>query len=179
MGNVHAQVGLLTFAWYPDGVDELHGTWEPGHDVVVLAAGYFGYDVLNCVVRKYDWAFTMHGIVCFACYTLATTPFLERDVLYYLSWEMTTVVFNLIRAERGDTPGKEVYKRIFFVLFFVVRICCGYGYTAGFVCRMWPRLRLGEWMLPLFMGMVSVANGLNTFWFAKLVQRALVIHLDS
>ena len=170
---MYDKLGLLTFACYPDGTDDLHGTWQPGHDIVVLAAGYFAYDVLNCFVRKYDWAFTVHGIACFVCYLLATTPFLERDVLYYLSWEATTVVFNLLRAERGDTPRKETYKRLFFVLFFVVRICCGYGYTVGFVRRVWPRLRPGEWMLPLFLGIVAIANGLNTFWFAKLMRKAL------
>ena len=170
---VHDQLGLLTFAYYPNDMDDLYGTWGPGHRVVVLAAGYFGYDVLNCMVRKYDWAFTAHGIVCFVCYLLATSPFLERDVLYYLSWETTTVVFNLIRAERGDTTRKEVYKRLFFVLFAAVRICGGYGYTVGFVRRVWPRLQPDEWMLPLFFGIVVVANGLNTFWFIKLVRRAM------
>lgn len=171
------QVGMLVFSQYPEKISDVGGTWEPGYAIVVIAAGYFGYDILNCIVRRYNWAYIVHGTVCFVCYFLvATNHTFERDSIFFLSWEITTVVLNLIKAETRNSRKKRMYKKVFFVLFLLVRIVGGCVYTVRFLRKICFLNCSGFYwttMVP-FCIISCVANGLNTFWFAKLMYMAVL-----
>ena len=167
---------MLVLSQYPEEIIDVGGTWGPGNVVVVVAAGYFGYDILNCIVHKCNWAFIVHGIICFTCYYLvATCHVFEKDSIFYLSWEISTIALNLVKAKNQNFQTKQLNKKLFFVLFFIVRIVGGYGYTFNFVTRVWPRLFIGrDREVILVMVIINcIANGLNTFWFTKLVHMAL------
>ena len=166
---------MLVLSQYPEEIVDVGGTWGPGHAVVVVAAGYFGYDILNCIVHKSNWTFIVHGAICFTCYYLvATYHAFEKDSIFYLSWEISTIVLNLVKAKNQRVQNERLYKKIFFVLFFVVRIVGGYGYTFKFVSRVWSRLFIGcDRAVVLAIVIINcIANGLNTFWFTKLVYMA-------
>ena len=98
--------------------------------------------------------------------------------LFLLSWESTTVVLNLIKTEKKNLARKEVYKKVFYVAFFIVRICFGYYYSVHFLRLAWSKVEALDPTAVFISVMNLFANALNGFWFYKLTLKALSPNQD-
>ena len=113
-------------------VNPIHATSDASYTCIVLAAGYFLYDVFICITRFQEngFAFSLHAVVCcFAYCTAIVTGHLHHVGAGFLMWEFSTpflyVRWVMLKAGLGNSKMMPVANYAFVLAFFACRIVYG------------------------------------------------------
>jgi len=163
----------------------LHGTpgrdqdkafgWDPTVGYVhAIASGYFLWDTLDAIFNFIDPGFVVHGVACFAIFTMSYKPFVAYYGTRCLLWETSTFFLNnhWFLDKTGRTGSRAQLINGFFLLgsFFFVRIVYG-GYIS---IQFLNTLKQVRHEIPLAYTLIYglgnfVLQGLNWFWFYKMI----------
>eukprot|EP00878_Enallax_costatus_P018026 GHUV01018954.1.p1 GENE.GHUV01018954.1~~GHUV01018954.1.p1 ORF type:complete len:212 (+),score=22.03 GHUV01018954.1:531-1166(+) len=151
--------------------------------VMAVSAGYFLYDTLECIVRiKHEGVdFLLHGIFCFVVFTnLAHTGYFHFYGAGFLLWELSTpfIHFRWVLYKLGKESSKLYGLNALagMLVFFLCRIIWGNALSIMFWVDSVRALRTPEGaMLPMasiwfYRLCTIVMNGLNAWWFSKMVK---------
>lgn len=177
---------ILTNPDFYAGKSRIFATNDFSTLVMAISAGYFAYDTLECILRYEHEGpeFLMHGVFCFIVFaSLVHIRCLHWFGAGFLMWEISTPFVHLrwflykIAADKGQLY--KVNGLLLLGTFFLCRICWG------------PVLSVLYWRdsiaalataagaaLPLFWvwmyrSCTLTMNGLNLYWFEKMVRIAL------
>ncbi|GBF91170.1 flagellar associated protein [Raphidocelis subcapitata] len=154
--------------------------------VMAISAGYFLYDTVECIVRfEHEGPeFLLHGVFCFIVFTTLThVRCMHWFGAGFLMWELSTPFVHfrwfLYKIGRDKSNVYAFNGAMGLLVFFLCRICWG------------PVVSLLFWKdsiaalsspagasLPLpvvwfYRVCTVVMNGLNLYWFEKMVRIAL------
>jgi hypothetical protein len=154
--------------------DRLFG-WDERVGVVhAVACGYFLWDTLDAIINYTDFGFIVHGFLCLAIYTLSFKPFLAYFGVRCLLWETSTVFLNInwFLDKTNRTGSKlQLYNGILLLAaFFGVRLCYGGKVSYDFWVSLYHhRDQISTVQLAVYGGGNLVLQGLNWFWFSKMI----------
>jgi hypothetical protein len=152
--------------------------------VMLVSAGYFFYDALECVWRYEHEGpeFLLHGVMCFLTYAqLYRSGQMHWLGAGFLMWELSTPFMHarwfLYKIGRDKSAAYPAVALAGMAVFFLCRICFGpwlsWRYLAESSAALaTPRGRRELWMPAIwyFRLNVVVLNSLNAFWFSKMVK---------
>lgn len=188
VGFVHntLQVGLALMVLTDKSMlrDPFHSVSPMSQFVLIISAGFFIWDLVVCLyrVRQEGPPFVLHGLLCsiFYNYVIRTGNF-HLYGCAFLMWECSTpfTQFRWILHKMGLGGSKlfVVNGLLMISTFFCCRILLGtwLSYTYFRRCRSYmgsPDARISSLLLSLFGVMCLVLNGLNYFWFGKMIKIA-------
>ncbi|THU85636.1 DUF887-domain-containing protein [Dendrothele bispora CBS 962.96] len=154
--------------------DRAFGTDRSSSIVAAVASGYFIWDTLDAIVNFVDLGFVVHGAACSAIYMLSFKPFLAYYASRCLLWEASTIFLNnhwfLDKTGRTGSTLQLINGGFLLFTFLGVRIVYG-GFTSY---NFFQTLAQVKDEIPLAYVLVYgggnvVLNGLNWFWFTKMV----------
>ena len=153
---------------------------------MVLAAGYFLYDVFICVSRfgENGIAFSIHAVVCCFAYSVAIlTGHLHHIGAGFLMWESSTPLlylrWYLLKAGWSDSAFMPVANYAFVLVFFVCRVVYGPILSYEFFTATQKELgapsadTMGPTTIYVYYVAMIVMNSLNYYWFLQMVRLAL------
>ncbi|KAH8106883.1 DUF887-domain-containing protein [Cristinia sonorae] len=172
-------VALSWLSWkslhHPDlENDKAFGWHESIGTLDAVAVGYFFWEFADAVYNYTDFGFVMHGLICTVLYSLTFRPFLGYYSPRFLLWELSTPFLNIHwLLDKLDLTG-SVYQYVNGVIllgvFFSVRIV--YGLYMSFYFMLTLRDVQND-VQPLYLVLLLVGNlilnGLNLFWFYKMI----------
>ncbi|TFK42345.1 TLC domain-containing protein [Crucibulum laeve] len=154
--------------------DPAFGWDERAGFVHAIAAGYFLWDTLDAIVNFTDLGFVIHGLACFAIYTMSYKPFVTYYATRCLLWEASTFFLNihwfLDKTNRTGTNFQLINGILLLCTFFGVRLV--YGGTISI--KFFLTLLDVRHDIPLTYTLVyglgnAVLQGLNWMWFTKMI----------
>ncbi|GMH40240.1 hypothetical protein BSKO_08144 [Bryopsis sp. KO-2023] len=195
VGFVHntLQVGLALVVLTDKAMwrDPFHSVSPMSQFVLIVSAGFFAWDFLVCVarVREDGFPFVLHGLLCGIFYNyVILTGNLHLYGCAFLLWECSTpfTQFRWILHKMGLGESKLYVINGFLMIFsfFLCRICLGTYVTLTYFIRSSsymgsPEARISSLLLWEFRLMSLVLNGLNYWWFSKMVRIALSLLLGK
>lgn len=166
--------------------DRLYATRPTSQLVMCISAGYFLYDLAVCLIRYNQEGplFLLHAIVCFFVFTYgAITHTMHYHGAVYLMWEISTPFVHLrwylYKVGLANTK-LYVYNGVTMILaFFLCRNVWGTLTSILFWKDTQNALvdplahRLKPPIIYAYRVCNVLTNGLNTYWFAKMMQRVV------
>ncbi|KIY65278.1 DUF887-domain-containing protein [Cylindrobasidium torrendii FP15055 ss-10] len=145
--------------------------------VTAISCGYFLWDTLDAIINFTDIGFVFHGIACLLIYVGSYKPFLAYYAARCLLWEASTFFLNIHWYEFLDKTNRtgsslQLFNGLCLLLtFFVVRIVYGGLYSPSFAHTiLHARGDIPAPYLLIYGGGNILLNGLNIFWFFKMIQ---------
>ncbi|WIA12745.1 hypothetical protein OEZ86_006072 [Tetradesmus obliquus] len=151
--------------------------------VMAISAGYFLYDTLECMYRiKHEgWDFLLHGVFCLMVYSFLThTGYLHFYGAGFLMWELSTpfMHFRWFLYKIGkDTTKLYAYNALGgMAVFFLCRILWGNFLSIMFwvdsvrVLATPAGAALPMSAIWVYRLSTLVMNGLNAWWFSKMMK---------
>jgi hypothetical protein len=152
--------------------------------VMLVSAGYFLYDTLECIWRfEHEGPeFLLHGVMCFVTYAqLYTSRQMNWLGAGFLLWELSTPFMHarwfLYKIGRDKSAIYPLNALTGMLVFFLCRNCFGPWLSWQFLRQSSAALvtARGErelWMPSIWFFRVAVVvlNGLNAYWFSKMVK---------
>ena len=170
-------MGIYLYRNFPADVDPIIGSWEPARQLLCAAVGWFLYDTINCaglLGRKHSNAYLFHGVLCFLIYASTLKPMIHECALACLSFELSTVIMNLVHLlDRKYATLRLALKALFALTFFGVRIIFGMRYTLTILPVFWERVDdLGVGAASYLTLMNISVNLLNIYWCVEIYNKA-------
>ncbi|GLB34737.1 putative TRAM, LAG1 and CLN8 homology domain [Lyophyllum shimeji] len=167
----------LWVLWHesPERVQDRAFGWDHRTGYVhAIACGYFLWDSLDAIVNFTDLGFVIHGVACFAIYTMSFKPFVAYYGTRCLLWETSTFFLNIhwFLDKTGRTGSTAQLINGFFLLssFFGVRLVYGGKVSYDFVHTLAQVRREVPISYVLVYGAGNVIlTSLNWFWFYKMI----------
>ncbi|KAI8469864.1 MAG: TLC domain-containing protein [Monoraphidium minutum] len=177
---------ILTDPAFYSGTSRLLASSDFSTLVMAISAGYFAYDTLECIVRYEHEGpeFLLHGVFCFIVFsTLTAIGRMHWFGAGFLMWELSTPFMHfrwvLYKIARDKTTLYVVNGVMGLATFFLCRICWGPVLSLLYwkdSLEMMAGPQAGLLPAPLvwvYRFCTLVMNGLNLFWFQKMVKLAL------
>lgn len=166
--------------------DPLYAVNSTSTTCIVLAAGYFLYDLLICTLR-YDEngpAFLLHGALCCAAYAYPILKgFLHRVGAQFLMWELSTPFLYLrwlmLKGNLAESKFMGIANMAFALSFFGCRILYGPIMSRDFLRETFAELanpRPNGIPVPIIYAYYTALltlNCLNCYWFVQIVRSGL------
>eukprot|EP00882_Tetradesmus_deserticola_P004986 GHRQ01005255.1.p1 GENE.GHRQ01005255.1~~GHRQ01005255.1.p1 ORF type:complete len:280 (+),score=77.26 GHRQ01005255.1:161-1000(+) len=150
--------------------------------VMAISAGYFLYDTLECMYRlKHEgWDFLLHGVFCLTVYSFLThTGYLHFYGAGFLMWELSTPFMHfrwfLYKIGKDTTKLYQYNALAGMAVFFLCRILWGNFLSIMFwvdsvrVLATPAGATLPMAAIWVYRVATVVMNGLNAWWFSKMV----------
>lgn len=155
--------------------------------VMAISAGYFAYDSIECIVRfEHEGPeFLLHGVFCFIVFTsLAHIRLMHWFGAGFLMWELSTPFMHfrwfLFKIAKDKTKLYDINGVLGLATFFLCRICWGpilsllyWKDSNAILSSPPPGMVLPIACMWLYRVCTLVMNGLNMYWFEKMVRLAL------
>ncbi|KAF8163559.1 TLC domain-containing protein [Crassisporium funariophilum] len=160
----------------PDrGAERAFGWDENVGYVHAIACGYFLWDTLDAIINFIDPGFVAHGIACFAIYTMSYKPFVAYYGLRCLLWETSTFFLNnhwfLDKTNRTGSRLQLINGFFLLTSFLFVRIIYGGSISLQFFFTLLEVRHEIPLAYLLIYGLGNIVlQGLNWFWFYKMIQ---------
>jgi TLC domain len=168
--------------------------------VQAMAAGYFIWDIMICVVnfKILGPLDLLHGIVAASVAILGFRPFALYYGLNILLFELSTPFVNVHwgcdKVDLTGSPTQWYNGIVLIVTFFSCRVVWGSYLTINFFIDIWRAVRAGReqlvmsygmvepggdvamqtspphWMMGLFCTGNFILTSLNFFWFSKMIE---------
>lgn len=152
--------------------------------VMLISAGYFLYDTLECLWRfEHEGAeFLLHGVMCFVTYSqLYRSAQMNWLGAGFLMWELSTPFMHarwfLYKIGRDKSAIYPLNALMGMLVFFLCRNCFGPWLSWQFLKQSSAALATSRgrrelWMPAIwfFRSAVVILNGLNAFWFSKMAK---------
>jgi hypothetical protein len=157
--------------------------------VMLVSAGYFLYDTLECLWR-FDHEgpeFLLHGVMCFVTYAQL---YRSRQMNWlgagFLLWELSTPFMHLrwflYKIGRDKSVLYPLNALAGMLVFFLCRNCFGPWLSWQFLRQSSAALATARgrrelWMpaIYFFRSAVVILNGLNAYWFSKMVRMLIEV----
>lgn len=153
---------------------------------IVIAAGYFIWDLGICIYYGWGIAFMFHGAMCCTLYFIAMGSFVHLAAPVFLLFELSTPSLHLrwllIQLKAADTTFFKVVNLSFAGLFFLVRLVAGLplsyilviepSNSAIFSGRM-AAMGVPVWHAWLNVVGMVLLDCLNVFWFSQMVMSVM------
>jgi len=154
--------------------DRAFGWAEEVGFVHAIAAGYFLWDSVDAIVNFTDLGFVIHGVACFAIYTMSYKPFVAYYGTRCLLWETSTFFLNIhwFMDKTGRTGSRAQLINGFLLLtaFFGVRIVYGGKVSYEFIYTL---LQVKHEIPAVYFWVYGLGNvvlqALNWLWFYKMI----------
>jgi hypothetical protein len=167
-------------------LDPLYAVNATSTTCIVLAAGYFLYDIFVCVLRYNENgpAFLLHGALCCAAYGYPILKgFLHRVGAQFLMWELSTpflyLRWLLLKGNLGESKLMGIANIAFALSFFGCRIVYGPIMSRDFLRVTFAELadpRPNGIPVPVIYAYYTALltlNCLNFYWFSEIVRSAM------
>lgn len=155
--------------------------------VMLVSAGYFFYDTLECVWRYEHEGpeFLLHGVMCFVTYSqLYRSGQMHWLGCGFLMWELSTPFMHarwfLYKIGRDKSVIYPLNALAGMLVFFLCRNCFGPWLSWQFLKQSSAALVTAKgqrelWMPAIwfFRSAVVILNGLNAYWFSKMAKLLL------
>ncbi|KAJ3060751.1 hypothetical protein HDU98_003330 [Podochytrium sp. JEL0797] len=153
--------------------DKLWGYTKEAGDMNAIVLGYFLWDVYVSLIMG-DVGFIVHGVACFIVFFLCFRPFLMYFGAVFIMYEASTPFLNIHWAcdKLGYTGGmlQLVNGLCLLASFFSARILFGLYSSVSFYYEMYTQFdKIPIHLVISYSVLNFVLNGLNLFWFFKLV----------
>ncbi|TRM62524.1 TLC domain-containing protein [Schizophyllum amplum] len=140
-----------------------------------VAVGYFLWDTTDSIVNFVDLGFVAHGLACLLVYGLSYRPFVLYFGVRCLLWEISTVFLNinwfLDKLGKTGSIAQMVNGGFLLASFFGVRIIYGGMVSFQFLAELYAiRHEASTLVCVIYGGGNIVLQGLNWFWFYKMIQ---------
>lgn len=165
-------VSAIGYAVFPDEHADVDGFWVYANAAIVLAAGFFVYDVAYVFIMRPHWTYWVHATVCAVGFFACTQPLMQKQCLGVLTWEVTTILLDHVRHAQ-DTRRKETLQKLFYAAFFVVRVCVGTTFIVLSIAEHVIGAAAWDPRVLAILGCGMCGALLNLFWFYKLTRIAL------
>lgn len=165
--------------------DPLYASNSNSINCIVLASGYFIYDVFICLMRYGENGpeFLLHGVLCSLAYGFPVlSGCLHRMGAAFLMWELSTpflyLRWVLLKSGRGETRLMGFANAAFALTFFGCRVVYGPIMSYDFWQTTQKELAHPKGGIPVeviyayYVAMVTL-NSLNYYWFSQIVRTAL------
>ncbi|TFL02947.1 DUF887-domain-containing protein [Pterulicium gracile] len=154
--------------------DRMYGWDDRAGTLHAFACGYFLWDTVDAIVNYTDAGFIVHGLCCLSIYTLSFKPFVNYFGARCLLWEASTVFLNnnWILDKTGRTGSKlQFYNGALLLSAFAgVRLIYGGKMSYDFWVSLYNhRHQISTLQWVLFGGGNIVLQGLNWYWFSKMI----------
>eukprot|EP00898_Chlorokybus_atmophyticus_P006488 jgi/Chlat1/6840/Chrsp51S06523 len=175
--------------------DRLFATSPASYAALQVSAGYFLYDLLQCVthVKEEGVPFVIHALACFLLFAYgAARPFCHAyGAAFVFTWEFTTpfVHARWLMHTRGETKSRAyLFNAMAMMLaFFLARNVTGLFLSVDFWRTANAAMSTGDPRAPpnfaLIAGVFKVANialnGLNAMWMSKMVRGAIKLATNA
>jgi hypothetical protein len=155
--------------------------------VMLISAGYFAYDTLECIWRfEHEGPeFLLHGVMCFVTYAqLYRSGQMNWLGAGFLMWELSTPFMHarwfLYKIGKDKSAIYPLNALAGMLIFFLCRNCFGPWLSWEFLKQSSRALATARgrrelWMPAIwfFRSAVVILNGLNAFWFSKMFKMLL------
>lgn len=195
VGFVHntLQVGLAFIVLGDKSMwrDPFHSVSPMSQFVLIVSAGFFIWDFLVCLARARDEGlpFVLHGLLCsiFYNYTVFTGNFHIYGCAFLL-WECSTpfTQFRWLLSKMGLGESKIYVVNGFLMMFtfFLCRICFGTFMSVTYFIKSSsylssPDAKISAFVIWQFRAICLILNGLNYWWFSKMVRIAIDLLLGK
>ncbi|TCD63548.1 hypothetical protein EIP91_005294 [Steccherinum ochraceum] len=154
--------------------DKTFGWHESIGVLDAVAVGYFFWEFVDAVWNYTDFGFVLHGLICTILYTMTFRPFLGYYSPRFLLWELSTPFLNIHwLLDKLDLTG-SIYQYVNGILllgvFFGVRLVYGIWMSSEFFVTLFNvRNEINTFYLVALAIGNTVLNGLNIFWFYKMI----------
>lgn len=186
VGFIHNMIQVpLAFAVAMDPKmrsNRMHGVSLTAEVMMVVSSGFFLWDVVFCSfhVEEEGVLFLVHAVACFLTYSYSTVyKFIHFYGAAYLLWECSTpfVHFRWLLSKAG-CEGTKLYTwnaLCLMLSFFMARIVWGAVLTYMFLQDIWVLEGSGNspGVKVLFTCALVTLNGLNWFWFSKMLTKGI------
>lgn len=163
--------------------DHVYGVSPYGGMLTAMAAGYFLWDALICLVfiKFFGIGFLVHGTVSAGVFLIGTSPYIIYYAPIFLLFEASTPFLNIrwfaIKFPHLVSDNFKLVNNIVLILtFFFVRICWGwvqvYRLALDFyLARLDARFSIAKAAVVLISNFVL--DVLNLYWFGKMLKVAV------
>jgi len=156
------------------------GSSEIAAHTLALACGYFLWDFAICLYyyQEYGFGLLVHGFVCFFVYFFTLRPLLQYYGSVFLLFEISTIFLNLNGfLEAFGASGTLLHAIngiLLIVSFFIFRLVFGYYSSFHFFLDVWRNSKeIPIFLIAFYYTANVILNGLNVFWFWKMIKKAL------
>lgn len=152
-----------TFGW-DDTAGRLHA----------ISCGYFLWDTLDALIYFENLGFVLHGATCLFVFMFSYRPFLSYYGPRFLLWEISTPFLNLNwffdRTRVKGTTLQLINGLTLLATFFFARLVYGVYMSYDFFQTLYfNRVEIGWPLLVTYCAGNFLLNGLNWFWFSKMI----------
>jgi len=139
-----------------------------------IACGYFLWDSVDAIINFTDLGFVIHGVACFAIYSMSFKPFVAYYGTRCLLWETSTFFLNIhwFLDKTNRTGSTAQFINGFFLLsaFFGVRLIYGGKVSYDFLHTLLQVRHEVPFAYVFVYGFGNVIlTSLNWFWFYKMI----------
>ncbi|EJD05690.1 DUF887-domain-containing protein [Fomitiporia mediterranea MF3/22] len=139
-----------------------------------IACGYFIWDTLESLWHFTDIGFVVHGLACLLIYMLSFKPFIAYYGPRFLLWELSTPFLNFHWfLDKMNLTGSifQLINGLFLLSTFAgVRLIYGSYQSIAFYRTLYSIRNEVPLAVLLTFGIGNVIlNGLNVFWFFKMI----------
>lgn len=149
-----------------------------------LAAGFFAWDIVVCIIDRENWMYQGHAWTCFLTFFWCLRPFSQSMTMIVLLFEASTPFLHarLSMIQGQMTEGKwaplfNVIQASFVLSFFASRIAMGYPMTLQWAAGVYHLAATGKAHCPeviyTLLAFALFLSGLNGYWFLLMVKSAL------
>lgn len=150
---------------------------------IIVAAGYFLWDLGACIVYSYGAAFLFHAVTCLSLYLIALHGFVHLAAPCFLLFELSTPFLHirwlLISLKQTASLAFKIVNPIFGLTFVLVRILIGYPMSVMLVIwpignDLWagayPDNGVATWQATVMLVGMTLLDVINGYWLYAMVQ---------
>ncbi|KAI8607382.1 TLC domain-containing protein [Chytriomyces sp. MP71] len=142
-------------------------------DVNAIVVGYFLWDIYVSLLM-FDPGYILHGVCAFTVYALSFKPFIMYYGAVFILYELSTPFLHIHwlcdKVGLTGTTLQFVNGIVLLVTFFCARLVFGFYQSWMFFVTVYAEMdAIPTYLVVVYSVCNFVLNGLNVFWFFKMV----------